>query len=72
MNELIAQKDLSVAQAAELLDVSEPTVYRMVDAKELDYWRKTMRKGIRIYTSSVLNYIKTVQRREFGNGSKKK
>lgn len=72
MDELLRKKDLTVAEAAEMLDLSAPTVYRMVDAGDLDYWRKTANSGIRIYTVSVLDYIKKVQGRSIGNGHSKK
>lgn len=69
--ELFRKEDLSVTEAAELLRVSVPTVYRLVDQKELDSWRKTASSGIRIYTKSVTNYIRNVQRRPLPNQAAK-
>lgn len=72
MSELLNKEDLTVVEAAQLLRVSEPTVYRLVDSGQLDYWRKTAGKGTMIYTSSLKQYIIKVQGRKLPNGHSKK
>ena len=72
MNELLRKEDLTVPEAAEVLRVSTPTVYRLLEENALDSWRKTAGKGIRIYTSRVKRYIVEVQGRDLPNGNPKK
>lgn len=64
MDELLRKEDLTVSEAAELLRVSEPTVYRLIESGELEYWRKTAGKGTMIYTKSAVNYMRNVQKRD--------
>lgn len=64
MNEVMKQDGLSVPEAANVLQVSQPTVYRLVREGGLKHWRKTAGSGIVIYTESILDYIRNVQGRE--------
>lgn len=72
MDELLKQEDMSVAEAADVLRVSKVTVYELLKQKQLTAWRKTATQGTRVYTSSVIKYIKEVQKRAIGNGHPKK
>ena len=71
MTDLLRKQDLTVSEAAQVLQISEPTVYRLVDGHELASWRKTANSGIRIYTKSVIEYIKNVQGREISAQAKR-
>lgn len=72
MDELLKQEDMSVIEAASVLRVSKVTVYDLIDQKKLTVWRKTASKGTRVYTNSVLHYIKNVQGRSLATGHSKK
>lgn len=72
MDELLKQEDMSVAEAADVLRVSKVTVYELLKRKKLTAWHKTETQGTRVYTSSVIKYIKDVQKRALGNGHPKK
>lgn len=64
MDDLLKQKDLSVAQAARILDLSRQTVYRLIDENALVVSRrKTATMGVFVSTISVVNYARNVQLR---------
>lgn len=64
-NDLLKQKELSVAEAAQLLELSRQTVYKLIDEKALAVSRrKTATMGVFVSTSSVVDYMRKVQLRE--------
>lgn len=65
MNELLKQKELTVAQVARVLDLSRPTVYRLIEENALAISRrKTATMGVFVSTISVVNYARNVQLRD--------
>ena len=65
MNDLLKRKELSVAQAAKVLDLSRQTVYKLIDEQALLVSRrKTATMGIFVSTSSIIKYIRDVQLRD--------
>ena len=72
MNDLLKQKDLSVAQAAQILDLSRQTVYRLIEENALSVSRrKTATMGVFVSTVSVVDYARKVQLRNLSlNASK--
>ena len=64
MNELLKQKELSVAEAAQVLELSRQTIYRLIEENALSVTRrKTATMGIFVSTSDVVRYARTVQLR---------
>jgi len=64
MNDLLKQKELTVAEAAQVLELSRQTVYKLIDETALTVTRrKTATSGIFLSTSSVVNYARNVQLR---------
>jgi len=64
MSELLKKKELTVAEAAQVLELARPTVYRLIDENALTVTRrKTATMGIFLSTASVVNYARNVQLR---------
>ncbi len=66
MDELLRQEDLNLGETAKVLRLSTVTVSKLMDEGELKYWQKTANGGRRVYTWSVLRYIREVQGRDIG------
>lgn len=64
MSELLKQKELTVAEAAQVLELSNRTVYTLIEENALTVTRrKTALRGVFVSTSSVVNYARNVQLR---------
>ncbi len=65
------KKRLSVtaAEAAQEIGVSEKTIHRMLERKELEGFRVTLRRGYRVYKDSI---DKLLRDREFLSKPKSK
>lgn len=65
VTELLKQAEMSVAEAAKVLELSPKTVYRLIDENALVVSRrKTATMGIFVSTASVLKFMRDVQLRQ--------
>ena len=65
MEKLLKKPDLTIAQAAQVLDLSRPTVYKLIDAGDIKITRrKTLTFGFFVSTESVVRYARDVQLRQ--------
>lgn len=64
VTELLKQAEMSVAEAAKVLELSPKTVYRLIDENALVVSRrKTATMGVFISTASILKFMREVQLR---------
>lgn len=66
MDTLLSKDQLTADEAAQLLGVSIPTVFRLFNQGKLKGWRTTDAWNARVwfYTSSVIEFIEKVQGRK--------
>lgn len=66
MEQLLERSELSVPEAAQVLQISAPSVYRLIRLGELRHWRKSsgLTSQIVVYTDSVKDFIRNVQGRD--------
>lgn len=72
MDGLLRKDQLTAEEAAQLLGVSTPTVFRLFSQGKLKGWRTTDAWNARVwfYTASVIEFIEKVQGRKLATTKK--